>query len=185
MMILQRRAISGVYFYVNNAGNIEKKEIYSKPSLSLDSSSKLTIIYKFINDGRIGYQFGTNGKVTDTLKKIWLSKTHYKILQINAAGKIDIVAESNLTNKYRDNSGYFTMYDQDGKIDYGERYVNTIDKENRFSKSVKTYIKTNKILTTYFKYVRLDKLGNAEETFLSNVANGASYMITVKYFSYY
>ena len=176
---------SKIIFYVNINGNIERKEVYSKPPLSLDSLSKLTFIYKFQNHGRIGYQFDQYGKLTDTLKFLWLSDTHYKIIEVNSAGKIDLTAETNLTKNYRDNSGYFTMYDQDGKVDYGEKYVNTIDKENRLTKSVKAYIKTNKIVTTYFKYVRMDKLGNAEETHLSNVEKGEPYMITVKYFSYH
>ena len=176
---------SKIIFYVNIYGNIEKKEVYSKPPLSLDSLFKMTINYKYQNHGRVGYQLDQNGKLIDTLKFQWLSETHYKIVEVNSAGKIDLISEADLTKNYRDYWGYFVMYDQDRKVDYGERYVNTIDKENRFIKSVKTFIKTNKIVTTYFKYVRLDKSGNAEETHLSNVENGQPYMITVKHFSYY
>lgn len=164
-------------------GNLDTIEAFTKLPQFPDTVFYQLTHYTYSDTGRFGYRRNNANEITDTIEYKWLTKTSYQIIETSASGE-RTASKFNLNSLFRDKAGIWKVYKY-GKVEFGEKYVNEIDVNNRLLSSVKTAIPTGKKTNVYYTYLKFDKRGNAVVARLSNLKNRGTFRIIKRSFEYY
>ena len=159
---------SKTVFDFNSIGNFVQTITIAKPQGSITSLTTLITKHTYSNGNHFAKEYDINGMLLTTIKYEWVNNVSYKIFASNIYGKIDFTSKIQLNKNFRDQSGEFMLYAGKDTLNYGYKYKNSIDTNNKFTKVIRTYAKTNMVEETYFVYQKLDANKNPQKIILSH-----------------